>query len=146
MASYVLNSFVLNHKSSQVIAEHDSTNVLPSTLAVVAAAKKIGGDISVLVIGSEAVAKEASTIDGVTTVLNSPSTIDGGIAEQITQLVLAAQSDYSYSHILVAASNSGKNFAPRVAAKLDVQQISDITGVSGEDTFERPTYAGNAMA
>lgn len=102
--------------------------------------------MNVLVVGSDEAAKQAASIDGVGTVLNSSPAVEGGISERIAEIVLAAQAAKSSSHVLVAASNNGKNFAPRVAAKLDVQQISDITGVVDENTFERPTYAGNAMS
>ena len=130
-----------------VIAEHDNKNLKPSTLTTMAAAKKIGGDIHVLVAGSGCadVATAAAKIESVSKVLKTDAPeLAQGIAENVAPLVLSIAK--SYSHILAPASSFGKNLLPRVAALLDVQQISDISGVISADTFERPVYAGNAIA
>lgn len=130
-----------------VIAEHDNAQLKGATLNTVAAAAKLGGDVHVLVAGSGAqgVADEAARIAGVAKVLlaDAPHLADG-LAENLAAQVLALAPNYS--HILFPATASGKNVAPRVAAKLDVAQISDISAVDGPDTFERPIYAGNAIA
>jgi len=130
-----------------VIAEHDNVQLKPATLNAVAAAAKIGGDVHVLVAGSNAraVADQAAQAVSVAKVLlaDAPQLADG-LAENLAAQVLAVAS--AYSHILFAATASGKNVAPRVAAKLDVAQISDIISVESADTFQRPIYAGNAIA
>jgi len=130
-----------------VIAEHDHASIKGATLNTVTAAAKCGGDVHVLVAGSNAgeAAKAAAQIAGVSRVLHA----DGeqfahGLAENVAAQVLAVAKDYS--HILFPATAAGKNVAPRVAAKLDVGQISDISKVDSPDTFERPIYAGNAIA
>ncbi|ARP89994.1 electron transfer flavoprotein subunit alpha [Bordetella genomosp. 9] len=130
-----------------VIAEHDNAQLKGATLNTVAAAAKLGGDIHVLVAGSgaQAVADEAARAAGVSKVLlaDAPHLADG-LAENLSAQVLAVAQNYS--HILFPATASGKNVAPRVAAKLDVAQISDISGIESADTFQRPIYAGNAIA
>jgi electron transfer flavoprotein alpha subunit len=130
-----------------VIAEHDNASIKAATLNTVAAAAKIGGDIHVLVAGSNAqpAADAAAKIAGVSKVLlaDAPQLADG-IAENVDATVLNIAKDYS--HILAPATAYGKNIAPRIAAHLDVAQISDITAVDSPDTFERPIYAGNAIA
>ncbi|HEY8048649.1 MAG TPA: electron transfer flavoprotein subunit alpha/FixB family protein, partial [Ramlibacter sp.] len=130
-----------------VIAEHDNASIKGATLNTVTAASQCGGDVHVLVAGQNAgeAAKAAAQIAGVTKVLH----VEGeqfahGLAENMAAQVLAIAGNYS--HILFPATASGKNIAPRVAAKLDVGQISDITKVDSPDTFERPIYAGNAIA
>ena len=130
-----------------VIAEHDNTSLKPATLNTVTAASQLGGDVHVLVAGFDAatVAAAAAQIAGVAKVLHvDAETLAHGVAENVaTQVVgLAA----GYTHILFASTASGKNIAPRVAALLDVAQISDLTKVISADTFERPIYAGNAIA
>ena len=130
-----------------VIAEHDNASIKGATLNTITAALKCGGDVHVLVAGSNAgaAAAAAAQIAGVAKVLHADA--DGfahGLAENVAAQVVAVAA--SYSHILFAATASGKNVAPRVAAKLDVGQISDITKVDSADTFERPIYAGNAIA
>jgi electron transfer flavoprotein alpha subunit len=130
-----------------VIAEHNHTAIKGATLNTVAAAAQIGGEIHVLVAGSDAAdaAQAAAAIAGVSKVLHAEDTsLADGLAENLAAQVLAVAGQYS--HILFAATASGKNVAPRVAAKLDVAQISEITKVVGADTFERPIYAGNAIA
>ena len=130
-----------------VIAEHDNASIKAATLNTVTAALQCGGDVHVLVAGANAgaAAAAAAQIAGVTKVLHADSdALAHGLAENVTTQVLAVAA--SYSHILFPATASGKNIAPRVAAKLDVGQISDVTKVDSPDTFERPIYAGNAIA
>jgi len=134
-----------------VIAEHDNQSIKPATLNTVAAAQKIGGDVHVLVAGHNAQAAAAATakIVGVAKVLlaDAPQ-LEQGLAENVeaTVLTLVQDAAKSYTHILAPATAYGKNIAPRIAAKLDVAQISEITAVDSPDTFERPIYAGNAIA
>ncbi|WP_416406420.1 FAD-binding protein [Paracidovorax citrulli] len=133
--------------TSLVIAEHDNASIKPATLHTVTAAAACGGDVHVLVAGqgADAAAQAAAQIAGVTKViLADGASLKDGLAENVAAQVLAIASNYS--HILFPATAGGKNVAPRVAAKLDVAQISDITRVEGPDTFERPIYAGNAIA
>jgi electron transfer flavoprotein alpha subunit len=130
-----------------VIAEHDNKSIKASTLNTVTAAKACGGDVHVLVAGANAgeAAKAAAQIAGVAKVIHADAPqLEHGLAEAVAAQVLAIAGNYS--HILFPATASGKNIAPRVAAKLDVAQISDITKVDAADTFERPIYAGNAIA
>ncbi len=130
-----------------VIAEHDNAELKAATLNAVAAAAKLGDDIHVMVAGSgaQAVADQAAQAAGVSKVLlaDAPQLADG-LAENVAAQVL--QVTGNYSHILFPATAAGKNVAPRVAAKLDVAQISDIISVESPDTFTRPIYAGNAIA
>jgi electron transfer flavoprotein alpha subunit len=133
------------------IAEHDNASIKGATLNTVAAALKIGGDIHVLVAGhnAQAAADAAAKIAGVSKVLlaDAPQ-LAAGLAENVAATVLTLVEDAAndYSHILAPATAYGKNIAPRVAAKLDVAQVSEITAVVSADTFERPIYAGNAIA
>jgi electron transfer flavoprotein alpha subunit len=130
-----------------VIAEHDNASIRGATFNTVTAAVACGGDVHVLVAGANAVgaAKAAGQIAGVAKVLHADGAqFEHGLAENVAAQVLAIASNYS--HILFPATAGGKNVAPRVAAKLDVAQISDITKVDSPDTFERPIYAGNAIA
>lgn len=130
-----------------VIAEHDNVQLKAATLSAVAAAAAIGGDTHVLVAGSgaQAVAEQASKIAGVSKViLADGASLEYNLAENVAAQVLEIAGNYS--HILFPATASGKNIAPRVAAKLDVAQISDIIAVESADTFQRPIYAGNAIA
>ncbi len=130
-----------------VIAEHDNASIKGATLNTVTAAAACGGDVHVLVAGHNAAdaAKAASQIAGVSKVIHADGEQLGhGLAENVAAQVLAIAGNYS--HILFPATAGGKNVAPRVAAKLDVAQISDITKVVSADTFERPIYAGNAIA
>jgi electron transfer flavoprotein alpha subunit len=130
-----------------VIAEHDNATVKGATLNTIAAAQKIGDDIHVLIAGhnAQAAADAAAKIAGVSKVLlaDAPQ-LAAGLAENVEATVLEIAKDYS--HIVAPATAYGKNIAPRVAAKLDVAQISEITAVVSPDTFERPIYAGNAIA
>jgi len=130
-----------------VIAEHDNASIKGATLNTVTAAAACGGDVHVLVAGhnAAAAAQAAAQISGVSQVIHADSpALAHGLAENVAAQVLAIAANYS--HILFPATAAGKNVAPRVAAKLDVAQISDITQVLSADTFERPIYAGNAMA
>ena len=130
-----------------VYAEHDNASLKTETHKLVNAAQKMGGDIHVLVAGEgcQAVAEAASQIDGVAKVLVADNAAyKHQLAENTSDLVLGLAGDYS--HVVAAATTTGKNFMPRVAALLDVAQISDIIGVESEDTFVRPIYAGNAIA
>lgn len=130
-----------------IIAEHDNQRLKAATLHVVTAAQQIGGDVDVLVAGAacQGAAEQAAKITGVRKVLVAEAVhLADGLAENVAAQVVALAQDYS--HILAPATAYGKNIAPRVAALLDVAQISDITKVDSADTFERPIYAGNAIA
>ena len=130
-----------------VIAEHDNTELKTATLNTVAAGMAIGGDIDILVAGSDCdtVADSAAQVPGVGKVLlANKETYKNSLAENVSNLVVELAE--GYSHILAPATTNGKNYMPRVAAKLDVSQISDISAVVSEDTFERPIYAGNCIA
>ena len=130
-----------------VIAEHDNASLKAATLNTVTAALQCGGDVHVLVAGANAAAAAAAAaqIAGVSKVLHADGApFAHGLAENVTTQILAVAQNYS--HIVFPATASGKNIAPRVAAKLDVGQISDVTQVISPDTFERPIYAGNAIA
>ena len=130
-----------------VIAEHDNKALNGATLNVVAAAQKIGGDITVLVAGSgaQAVADQAAKVAGVSKVLLAD---DAAYANQLAENVakLVAELGKGYSHILAASTTTGKNILPRAAALLDVSMITDIIAVDSANTFKRPIYAGNAIA
>ena len=130
-----------------VIAEHDNASLKGSTLNTVTAAAQAGGDVHILVAGhnARAAADAAAHIAGVSKVLLADAEqFADGLAENVAEQVLAIARDYS--HILAPATAYGKNILPRVAARLDVGQISEITKVDSPDTFERPIYAGNAIA
>ena len=133
--------------STLVVAEHDNQELKGATLNTVAAANAIGGDIDILVAGSNCgnVAEAASQVPGISKVLVADQeTYKNSLAENLGNLVVELSE--GYSHILAPATTNGKNFMPRVAAKLDVSQISDISSVISADTFERPIYAGNCIA
>ena len=130
-----------------VVAEHENSEIKAATLNTIAAGVAIGGEIHVLVAGEGCggAAEAAAKVDGVAKVLVADSAeYAHGIAENITPLVLSLADNYE--HFLANSTSFGKNLMPRVAAMLDVQQISDISGVTSADTFDRPTYAGNAIA
>ena len=132
-----------------VIAEHDNAELKPATLNTVTAARRIagGGDVHLLVAGAGcgAVAEAGAKVAGIAKVLVADAAEYGHrIAENLAPLIVKLAADYS--HVLAAATTSGKNVMPRAAALLDVQQISDISGVEAADTFVRPIYAGNALA
>ncbi|MBA6223968.1 MULTISPECIES: electron transfer flavoprotein subunit alpha/FixB family protein [unclassified Colwellia] len=130
-----------------VFAEHDNSELKADTLKTVAAAQAIGGDIHLLVAGHncQAIAEAASKVNGVSKVLVADNAAyEHQLAENVSLLVTELAADYS--HIMATALTTGKNFMPRVAALLDVTQISDIIAVESSDTFVRPIYAGNAIA
>jgi len=130
-----------------VIAEHDNASIKGATLNTITAAAAAGGDVHVLVAGHNAggAAEAAAKIAGVGKVLLAEAPgLEHGLAENVAAQVLAIAG--SYSHVVFPATASGKNVAPRVAALLDVAQVSDVTKVVSADTFERPIYAGNAIA
>jgi len=133
--------------TSLVLAEHDNTALKPATLTTVTAAQKIGGDIHILVAGKNcgAVAQAAAKIAGIAKVrVADADQYAAALAEPLTALIVSLAGDYS--HLIAPATTSGKNTMPRVAALLDVAQISDISAVVSADTFVRPIYAGNALA
>lgn len=130
-----------------VYAEHDNKELKPATLATVTAAVQMSGDVHLLVAGADcqAVAQEAAKVAGVSKVLVADNAAYANqLAENISLLVKALATDYS--HVVAPATTTGKNFLPRVAALLDVSMVSDITAVIDANTFERPIYAGNAIA
>jgi len=130
-----------------IIAEHDNEVLKSSVLNTVAAAANIGGEVHVLVAGNDcqSVADAASKVHGVSKVLLAEAEWLGhALAEEVAEVVCAAAE--GYSHLLAPATSFGKNVMPRVAAQLDVAQVSDIVGVESDDTFVRPIYAGNALA
>ena len=130
-----------------VVAEHDNADIRPVTLNVLAAAQAIGGEVDVLIAGSgcQSVADSASNIGGVRAVkVADDPCFENALAENIAPLVVELAADYG--DVLAAHTTTGKNFLPRVAALLDVQMISDIIAVDAPDTFQRPTYAGNAIS
>ena len=130
-----------------ILAEHDNNSLKPVTLNVVGAASKIGGDIHVLVAGSgcDGAASAAAKIAGVSKVIKADAAhLAHGLAEEIAPIIVALAGNYS--HILAPATTYGKNILPRAAALKDAQQISDIIAVESADTFQRPVYAGNAIA
>ena len=130
-----------------VIAEHDNNEIKGSTLNTVTAASEIGGDVSVLVVGSESssAAEQASKIAGIDSVIHVDDPIyKNFLAEDLANLVVSVANGFNY--ILAPATTFGKNFLPRVAAKLDVQQISDIISIEDVNIFKRPIYAGSCIA
>jgi len=132
-----------------VIADHDGASLKPATLNAVTAAGKIGGDIHILVAGkgAQAAADAASKVAGVAKVLLADdAAYEHQLPEDVAPLVVSTVKAGGYGHVLAGATSVGKNLLPRVAALLDVAAISDITAVVSTDTFERPIYAGNAIA
>ncbi len=133
--------------STLVIAEHDNSSLKPATLSTVAAAQALGADVDILVAGANcsAVAEQASTVAGVTKVLLADNAAyEHQLAENVSLLI--AELAAAYDNILAPDTSNGKNTMPRVAALLDVGQISDIISVESADTFKRPVYAGNVIA
>ena len=129
-----------------ILAEHDGTSLKASTYNTVTAANQIGGDIHIVVLGhkAEGAAKEAATLAGVSKViLMDGVSLEHGLAEASSKALMTIAKNYS--HILAPASTYGKNILPRVAALLDVMQLSDVIKVNSADTFDRPIYAGNAI-
>lgn len=135
--------------STLVVVEHNNEAMNPVTLNAVTAAKKFGGDITCLVAGTNCgdVAAEVSGIDGVSKILVAQDdSFKGFLPEHLTPVLLESQKQFGFSHIVAGSSAFGKNLLPRVAAKLDVAPISDITGIVDEATFVRSIYAGNAIS
>jgi len=133
--------------STLIVAEHDNAELKPATLNAVTAAGQLPGETHILVAGPgcDAAAEAASKVAGVDKVLKADDpAYDHALAENVAPLV--AKLAEGYSHVIAAATTSGKNIMPRAAALLDVQQVSDISAIEGEDTFVRPIYAGNALA
>jgi electron transfer flavoprotein alpha subunit len=132
-----------------VIAEHDNAALKSATLHTIGAAQQLGGDVHVLVAGhpADAVAKAAASIPNVAKVLRADAAhLAQPTAENVAAVALQVIGSGGYAHVLAPATSFGKNVAPRIAAKLDVAQISDITAIESPDTFVRPIYAGNAFA
>ena len=135
--------------SSLVVAEHDGQALSQGTLSSITAASKIGGNVDVLVMGKgiESAATAAAGVTGVNRVLKLDNdSLDHSLAEDSAAAVHAVLSGNSYSHVLAPSSNHGKNYMPRVAALMDSAPLTDMTSVVSEDTFQRPMYAGNAIA
>src|SRR3546814_673332 len=133
--------------STLIVAEHDNTALKPATLNAVTAAGQLPGETHILIAGAgcDAAAQAAAKIAGVTKVLKADDAAYAhGLAENLAPLV--AKLATGYSHVISAATTFGKNVMPRAAALLDVQQVSDVAAIEGEDTFVRPIYAGNALA
>ena len=130
-----------------VIAEHDNKNLKGATLNTLNAATQIGDEIHLLVAGHETnnVVEESQSLNGVTKIINIDNELyKNSLAEEVEKLVISIAADYSY--ILAPATTFGKNLMPRIAAKMDTQQISDIISVESSDTFKRPIYAGSCIA
>lgn len=130
-----------------VIAEHDNKALKPATLNTVSAASQLGGDVHILVAGTNcaAVADEAAKIGGVTKIIKADNAaLEHGLAENVASIIKDIATEYS--HILAPATTFGKNTLPRAAALLDVQQISEVSKIIDADTFERPVYGGQAIA
>lgn len=141
-------SSLARYESTLVIAEHNNEALSPITCNTLTAAKKIGGDVTVLVAGTkcDAVAQSASKVNGVSKVLIADNdAFKGFLPEALTPLIIAMQNQHNFTHILAGATAFGKALLPRVAAKLDVSPISDIIGLEAPDTFVRAIYAGNAI-
>jgi electron transfer flavoprotein alpha subunit len=135
--------------SSLVVVEHDGSSISPGALAAVTAASKVGGNVDCLVMGSAIgdIAKKAGEIMGVSKVLSvDNSALTKSVAENSAKTLLEVLGANAYTHVFAPASNNGKNYLPRAAALMDASPLTDITGVISEDTFQRPMYAGNAIA
>lgn len=135
-------------QSTLVIAEHNNEALTPITQNSITAAKQLGSDVTVLVAGTkvDSVAASAAKLDGVTRVIIAEGdAFKGFLAESMTPLILAAQKQFNFSHIVAGATAQGKSILPRVAAKLDVSPISEVIGIKSPDTFVRTIYAGNAV-
>lgn len=132
-------------QSTLVLAEHSNEVLNPVTASAVTAAKRLGGDVTVLVAGAKVgpVAEAAAKLDGVAKVLVAEGDVFKGLlAESVTPLVLATQNQFKFTHIVAGASAFGKAVLPRIAAKLDVSPVSDIIDIKSADTFVRTIYAG----
>ncbi|XP_044139333.1 electron transfer flavoprotein subunit alpha, mitochondrial [Bufo gargarizans] len=134
--------------STLVIAEHDTQQVTPITLSAISAAKKLGGDVTCLVAGTDCsqVAEQLAKVQGVSKLFVAQhEAYKGFLPEELTPLILETQKQFSFSHICAGASAFGKSLLPRVAAKLDVSPVSDVIDIKSPDTFVRTIYAGNAL-
>jgi len=143
-----LSGVLKRFNGTLVIAEHDNQAIKAITLNTVAAAAKIGNEVSILVAGNSCAkaAEQASKIEGVKRVLVADdAALEGLLAERLTPLVVASQKQFNFTHILAGASAFGKALVPRVAAKLDVSPVSDIVAIKDAETFVRTIYAGNAI-
>jgi electron transfer flavoprotein alpha subunit len=132
-----------------IIAEHDNKSIKDATLNTVKAAQDIGGDITILVAGSgcDDAASAAAQIGGVSKVLKADdAALEHYLAENMAPMIADAVKSGGYTHVLVPGTTFGKNIMPRIAALLDVQQLTDIIAVEGADTFKRPIYGGQAIA
>ncbi|EFN84228.1 electron transfer flavoprotein subunit alpha, mitochondrial [Harpegnathos saltator] len=139
---------VARYESTLVIAEHNNENLLPITSNALTAAKKVGGDITLLIAGSkcQAVAQSACKAQGVSKVLLADSdAFKGFTPESLTPLIITLCNEHKFTHVLAGASAFGKALLPRIAAKLDVSPVSDIIDIKTSDTFIRTVYAGNAI-
>lgn len=146
-----ISSSSIRYASTLVVAEHDNTNISAATLSAITAASKLKNTINLLLLGSSsslsAITTKATTINGVSKVLVVESdTFKNNISEDIALTVSHVIKAGDYSHVVVPATNTGKNFLPRTAAMLDASPISDIVSIESADTFKRPMYAGNAIA
>lgn len=147
-SSIARSSQLRRFQSTLVLAEHNNEALNPITSNAVTAAKKLGGDVTVLVVGSKVgpIAEAAAKLNGVSKVLVAEGdAFNGLLAEAVTPLVLATQNQFKFTHILAGASAFGKAVLPRVAAKLDVSPVSEIIDIKSADTFVRTIYAGNAI-
>lgn len=145
ICSTVRPSQLRRFQSTLVLAEHNNETLNPITSNAVTAAKKLGGDVTVLVAGTKVgpIAEAAAKLDGVSKVLVAEGdAFNGLVAEAVTPLVLATQNQFKFTHIVAGASAFGKAVLPRVAAKLDVSPVSEIIDVKSADTFVRTIYAG----
>ena len=130
-----------------VIAEHNNKEIKGATLSTIAAASKLGSDIDLLIVGDDisTIIEESKNIDSISKIVSCDDSLYAhNLAENLSKLVCTISSDYTY--IMTSATTFGKNLLPRISAKLDVQQISDIISVESEDTFKRPIYAGSCIA
>ncbi|XP_050314448.1 electron transfer flavoprotein subunit alpha, mitochondrial [Anthonomus grandis grandis] len=135
-------------QSTLLIAEHNNETLLPITQNAITAAKKLGGDVTVLVCGTKCgpAAEQLSKAEGLSKILVAESDVfKGFVAENVSALVLETQNKFKFTHIVAGASSFGKSVLPRVAAKLDVSPVSDVIGIKSPDTFVRSIYAGNAI-
>jgi len=130
-----------------VIAEHNNKEIKGATLSTIAAASKLGSNIDLLIVGDDisTIVEESKNIDSISKIVSCDDSLYAhNLAENLSKLVCTISSQYSY--IMTSATTFGKNLLPRISAKLDVQQISDIISVESEDTFKRPIYAGSCIA
>ncbi|XP_048828458.1 electron transfer flavoprotein subunit alpha, mitochondrial [Brienomyrus brachyistius] len=144
-----LSGLIRRFQSTLVVAEHNNDKLTPITLNAITAAKKLGGEVTCLVAGTNCakVAEELTKVQGVKKVLVAQhDAYKGLLPEELTPLVLASQQQFKFTHICAGASAFGKNLLPRIAAKLDVAPVSDIIEVKSPDTFVRTIYAGNALS